>query len=83
MRHQLAILLGYKNYSEYALELCMAKNPQNVEKFLNSLKTKLRPLLDKEFEILLNYKKDEVMKCCKRQFNVSFNILYVYFSVPN
>ena len=38
----------------------MAKNPQNVETFLNNLKTKLRPLLDKEYEILLGYKKDEV-----------------------
>ncbi len=52
--------MGYKSFAEYSLELCMAKNPQNVENFLNNLKSKLRPLLDKEYEILLGYKKDEV-----------------------
>jgi hypothetical protein len=57
---KLANLLGYKNYSEYALELCMAKNPKNVDVFLENLSTKVKSLLQNEVEILLKYKKDEV-----------------------
>lgn len=53
-------MLGYKNFAEYTLELTMAKNPHNVENFIESLATKLRPLLQNEFEILLAYKKQEV-----------------------
>jgi Zn-dependent oligopeptidase len=55
-------MLGYKNYSDYALEFCIAKNPQNVDVFLKNLTKKLRPLLEKEYEILLGYKKDEVYR---------------------
>jgi len=29
-RHEVALLLGYKSYSEYILETKMAKTPQNV-----------------------------------------------------
>ena len=38
----------------------MAESPQNVGKFLDQLATKLRILLEQEYEILLNYKKEEV-----------------------
>lgn len=57
---QLANTLGYKTFSEYALELCMAKKPENVEKFLEDLTVKLKTLLGTELEILLKYKKEEV-----------------------
>jgi Zn-dependent oligopeptidase len=54
--------LGYKNFATYALELCMAKNQDNVKKFLEDLSSKLRLLLENELDILLKYKKDEVSK---------------------
>jgi Zn-dependent oligopeptidase len=54
-------LLGFKNFAEYSLKLCMAAKPENVEKFLNQLASKLQILLAKENEILLNYKKEEVL----------------------
>jgi hypothetical protein len=38
----------------------MAKNPKNVEKFLEDLTIMLKKLLTNEIEILLKYKKDEV-----------------------
>jgi hypothetical protein len=38
----------------------MAESPENVGKFLDQLATKLRILLEQEYEILLNYKKEEV-----------------------
>lgn len=54
--------MGYKNFATYALELCMAKNQDNVKKFLEDLSSKLRLLLENELDILLKYKKDEVSK---------------------
>ncbi len=57
--------MGYKNFATYALELCMAKNQDNVKKFLEDLSSKLRLLLENELDILLKYKKDEVSKILK------------------
>ncbi len=39
--------------------LC-AKNPQNVDDFLNKLKEKMRVLQKGEMDLLLNYKKQDV-----------------------
>jgi Zn-dependent oligopeptidase len=58
---QLAKILGFKNFSEYALTLLCAKTPENVEKFLDKLADKMRILQKKELEKLLNYKKQEVI----------------------
>ena len=57
---KLAKILGFKNYSEYALTTLNAKNPENVQNFLNNLMEKLRVLQKKEMDILLEYKKQEV-----------------------
>ena len=57
---KLANILSYKNYSEYALELCMAKKPENVQIFLDDLTEKLKKWLDGELDVLLKYKKEEV-----------------------
>jgi Zn-dependent oligopeptidase len=54
-------LLGYKNFSEYTLTLLCAKNPGNVNSFLDKLGDKLRVLQLKEMEILLEYKRKEVI----------------------
>lgn len=40
-RHQLAELLGYASYSEYILQIRMAKTPLNVQNFEQSLIEKL------------------------------------------
>jgi len=63
LRHKQAKLLGYPNHVAYITELRMAKTPQAVEKFLRELAKKLRPLWDKEKEIMLTFKADE----CKAQ----------------
>jgi hypothetical protein len=57
---KLAHLLGFKNFSEYQLSLLCAKNPENVESFLNKLTEKMRLLQKIEMDLLLKYKKDEV-----------------------
>ncbi|GAV48594.1 hypothetical protein ZYGR_0M00150 [Zygosaccharomyces rouxii] len=59
LRNELADTLGYSTYANYNLELKMAKNQNNVWKFLNELKGKLRPLGVKEAENLKQIKKKE------------------------
>ena len=54
-------MLGFKNYSEYALATLCAKKPENVQNFLNNLTEKMKILQKKEMEILLKYKKQEVI----------------------
>jgi Zn-dependent oligopeptidase len=54
-------LLGYKTFSEYTLTLLCAKNPDNVNQFLDKLSSKLRILQEKEMAILLDYKMKEVI----------------------
>ncbi|ODV97981.1 hypothetical protein PACTADRAFT_36577 [Pachysolen tannophilus NRRL Y-2460] len=60
IRADLAKLLGYENYSEYVLEMRMAKNSTTVLNFLNDLKTKLKPLGLKEKERILTLKKEDL-----------------------
>lgn len=54
-RHQMANILGYKNYAEYAEELMMAKHPTHVRDFLTSTIKDLSPLVKKEFKELKNF----------------------------
>lgn len=55
LRNKLANLLGYENFMAYAVKDKLAKNPQNVKKFLTSAVSKLKPLLAKDYEKLQNY----------------------------
>ncbi|ORX64607.1 zincin [Anaeromyces robustus] len=68
LRYEKAKLLGYNNYSEYKLQDKMAKNPENVIKFLDSLKEKLQPVAQEELNQLLELKKLE-----KMELNEPFN----------
>ena len=56
----------------------MTKNPKNVEIFLNNFLNKLKPLLQKELNILLEYKRKEVRKLLKMLQIVKFS----YFIFP-
>jgi thimet oligopeptidase len=47
LRSELAHILGFKNYSEYALATLCAKNPQNVQDFLGKLGEKMKVLQKK------------------------------------
>lgn len=40
-KHELAVLLGYNSFSEFILEDRMAKTPQNVAMFEDSLTKKI------------------------------------------
>ena len=52
LKHQLAKLLGYKNYSEVSLATKMANSSNEVIKFLNKLAKKARPYAVKDMNDL-------------------------------
>ncbi|KAF8003145.1 hypothetical protein HF325_002390 [Metschnikowia pulcherrima] len=60
IRFRLAKLLGFKSYSEYVLEDCIAQSSHNVVTFLKQLKEKLHPLAKKEVQIMLKLKNQEL-----------------------
>lgn len=63
LRHQRAIILGYKSHSHFVLEERMAESPTNVLNFLDDLLLKAKPAALKEFEKLSNFaKKDGINK---------------------
>eukprot|EP00833_Pecoramyces_ruminatium_P006810 jgi/Orpsp1_1/1180842/evm.model.c7180000074839.1 len=68
LRLKLANVLGYKSFSDYFLQDMMAKSPENVFNFLESLKEKLQPLVKNEFGKLLELKKME-----KEELNEPFD----------
>lgn len=59
LRRELASLLGFKNYADYALDVAMAKNSENVKKFLFDLKDGLFESGKKELQELLKYKEKD------------------------
>lgn len=50
IRLEIAHLFGKNTYSEYALERCMSKNPQNVYNLLNQLKETYYPAMQSELQ---------------------------------
>jgi len=74
LRLKKANLLGYPSHAHYQLEDKMAKNPENVFKFLQSLKEKVQPYGKKEIQELLELKKKE-----KEELNEPFdNTLHLW-----
>ncbi|KAH9891674.1 Metalloprotease [Cubamyces lactineus] len=58
-RREIAKLLGYQTWADYATEIKMVKTAKGVEQFLADLEQKLRPIGLKEREALLELKKKE------------------------
>jgi len=52
LRHQRALLLGYKSHAHFVLEERMAETPQKVHSFLNELLEKAKPAAEEEFKEL-------------------------------
>jgi len=59
LRHDAAVLLGWKNHASYTLDIRMAKNPETVVSFLNDLVQKLDGPVERDIEKLLVLKKAE------------------------
>lgn len=59
LRHELAQLLGFKNYSEKSLATKMAENPEQVLSFLNDLARRAKPQGEAEYAQLCEFAKRE------------------------
>lgn len=94
-RHKFARLLGYLNYSDYALDLRMAKTSSKVFEFLEDISASLTESATRELEILKDLKRREegelpfgiedllyyVKKVEEQQFDLDFGALKQYFPV--
>lgn len=58
LRYQRAQLLGYKTHADFVLEQRMARNPENVEEFLENLRLKAKPSALKQLESLAEFAKE-------------------------
>ena len=59
LRAKVAELLGYNTHANFVLEVNTAKSTENVTTFLDDLSKKLKPLVEKEREFILDLKKKE------------------------
>ncbi|XP_062870590.1 neurolysin, mitochondrial isoform X2 [Trichomycterus rosablanca] len=66
LRAKMAKLLGFSNHANYVLEMNMAKNFNNVARFLDEFYEKLKPVGMKERQYLLSLKQAE---CQRRGLN--------------
>ncbi|MDG6774218.1 M3 family metallopeptidase [Thiomicrorhabdus sp. ZW0627] len=60
LRHELANLLGFDQYSEYSLATKMAQNTDQVLGFLRDLSAKSKPQAEKELAALKSFSKQEL-----------------------
>ncbi|MCD6039287.1 MAG: prlC [Gammaproteobacteria bacterium] len=56
-RHEIANLVGFRNYADYSLATKMAKKPERVLQFLNDLVSKSKPAAIKEIQELTDFAK--------------------------
>ena len=62
LRHREANLLGFENHAQFVLDILMAKNPETVLNFINSLLEKITPQADKEMAEILELKREHCEK---------------------
>jgi oligopeptidase A len=91
LRHELAQLLGFKNYADYALATRMAKSPRQVMAFLEDLARRCIPAARQEFSNLeefagrkldawdVSYYSERLQES---RFKVSQEALRPYFPLP-
>jgi thimet oligopeptidase len=87
-RKEIANILGYKNWSEYVLEINMAKTENNVKKFLNDIYKILIPLRDTEIKRMTDIKGSKIYQHdCRyyiekektEHYNIDNNVIKQYF----
>lgn len=57
IRHEIAELIGFKNYAEYSLATKMAKTPDEVLYFLHDLLVRSKPLAEEEYQAIADLAK--------------------------
>ncbi|KAG0296617.1 hypothetical protein BGZ97_004490 [Linnemannia gamsii] len=62
VRHDAAVLLGYKSHAAYQLDINMAKTVENVEDFLDTILKSISGKLESDKKELLDLKKAEYQK---------------------
>jgi oligopeptidase A len=72
LRHQLAQVLGFENYVEYALARRMADTPGSVLEFLNSLAEQARPAAKKQYEALLEFARSQGAKLPLEPWDIAY-----------
>jgi oligopeptidase A len=91
LRHELAQLLGFQSYAEYALATRMAKNPKQVTSFLDDLARRCLPAGRQEFSDLEEFAGRKLNawdvafyseKLQESRFKVSQEALRPYFPLP-
>ncbi len=91
LRHELAELLGYANYADYALATRMAKSSKQVLGFLDDLARRCRPAARREFSDLQEFAGRELEawdlayfseRLQESRFKVSQEALRPYFPLP-
>jgi oligopeptidase A len=91
LRHELARLLGFQSYAEYALATRMAKNPKQVTSFLDDLARRCLPAGRQEFSNLEEFAGRKLNawdvafyseKLQESRFKVSQEALRPYFPLP-
>lgn len=60
LRYKLAKALKYNSFSAYTLEDRMAKNETTVLDFLDDLRTKFKPIGEKQLQVLLDLKNEDL-----------------------
>ncbi|MCW9025117.1 MAG: oligopeptidase A [Gammaproteobacteria bacterium] len=58
LRHEMSVLLGFKNYAERSLATKMADTPERVIGFLTDLAKRSKPVAEKELQELKQFAKD-------------------------
>ena len=58
LRHERAVLLGYKTYAHFVMEERMAETPEKVHEFLDELLEKAKPAAEREFKQLEDFAKE-------------------------
>lgn len=59
LRQKKAELLGYKSHVDYATEVKMAKNGENVKSFLDEMNERFDPVLEKNIEDLTQFAREK------------------------
>ncbi|KAK9293356.1 hypothetical protein L1049_021348 [Liquidambar formosana] len=58
-RHEIAQIMGYKSYAEFAVRPNMASSPQVVKSFLLEMSKIVRPKADEEFRIIRDFMREK------------------------
>lgn len=60
LRHEEAVLLGFKNYAESSLATKMADSPEEVTAFLRQLATRAKPYAERDMKEMREFAKDSL-----------------------